>query len=98
MLYVMMNSSFVLSDREGTMHVRSRGQFMLLEYGIFFFPRDGTTMAFSTSTVRHCSHVADGYDIIGMSYSGKKNVQQLATNRTLKIFRYFKECEYNYPF
>lgn len=66
---------------------------MLPEYGIFFFPRDGTTMALSTSTVRHCSHVADGYDITGMSYSGKSNVQRVVTDRTLKVFRYIKGRE-----
>ena len=81
-------------EREGFGHIKVGGEFLLPEYGVFILPRNGTTMAFSTSTVLHCTNVADGYDNIGMSYSAKCNVQKKATTRTEEILSFFKDCKY----
>ena len=81
-------------EREGVGHIKMGGEFLLPEYGIFILPRNGTTMAFSTSKVLHCTNVAHGYDNIGMSYSAKSNVQKKATKRTAEILSFFKDCKY----
>ena len=70
------------------------GEFLLPEYGVFILPRNGTTVAFSTSTVLHCTNVAHGYNNIGMSYSAKWNVQKKATTRTKEILSFFKDHKY----
>ena len=62
--------------REGVGHIKMEGEFLILEYDVFILPRNGTTVAFSTNTVLHCTNVAHGYDNIGMSYSAKCNVQK----------------------
>jgi hypothetical protein len=64
------------------------------EYGVFILPRNGTTVAFSTSTVFHCTNVAHGYDNIGMSYSAKCNVNKKVTTRTEEILSLFKDRKY----
>lgn len=81
-------------EREGVGHIKMGGEFLLPEYGVFILPRNGTTMAFSTSTVLHCTNVAHGYDNIGMSYSAKCNVQKKATTRTEEILSFFKDRKY----
>jgi len=68
-------------EHEGPGHVKVGGEFLLPEYGVFILPRNGTTMAFCTNKVLHCTNVARGYDIMGMSYSAKHNVQDKATRR-----------------
>lgn len=82
------------TEREGVGHIKMGGEFLLPEYGIFILPRNGTTMAFFTSKVLHCTNVAHGYDNIGMSYSAKHNVQKKATRRTEEILSFFKDCKY----
>lgn len=63
-------------EREGVGHIKTGGEFLLPEYGVFILPRNRTTTAFSTSTVLHCTNVAHGYDNIGMLHSAKCNVQK----------------------
>ena len=62
------------------------GKFLLPEYGVFILSQNGTTMAFSTSTVLHCTNVAHGYDNIGMSYSSKHNVQKKPQDRLKRFY------------
>ena len=69
----------VFVEHEGVEHIKMGGKFLLPEYGVFILPRNGTTVAFSTSTVLHCTNVAHSYDNIGMSYSTKWNVQKTTT-------------------
>ena len=86
--------SWFFVECEGVGHIKMGGEFLLPEYGVFILPRNGTTMAFSTSTLLHCTNVAHDYDNIGMSYSAKCNVQKKATIRTEKILSFFKDCKY----
>ena len=81
-------------EREGVEHIKMKREFFLPEYGVFIFPRNGTTMVFSTSTVLHCTNIAHGYDNIGMSYSAKCNVQKKTTTRTVEILSFFKDRKY----
>jgi len=72
-------------EREGLGHVKTRREFLLPEYGVFILPKNDTCIAFSTSTIFHCTNVANGYDVIGMSYSTKENVKKLSTSKSENI-------------
>ena len=63
-------------EREGVGHIKMGREFLLPEYDVFILSQNGTTVAFSTSTVLHCTNVTHGYDNIDMSYSIKCNVQK----------------------
>lgn len=96
MLRLMLNEEcIVIPDRQGAGHVKSGGEFILPEYELFVTPKDGLIFAFSTSTVLHCTRVAQGYDVIGMLCSAKSNVVDTATSRTQDIVQYFGDRKYS---
>ena len=81
-------------EREGVGHIKTKWEFLSVEYGVFILPPNETTMAFSKSTVLYCTNVAHGYNNIGMSYSAKCNVQKKVTTRTEEILSLLKDRKY----
>ena len=77
-------------DSERVRHIKMGGKFLLPEYGVFILPRNGTTVAFFTSTVIHCTNVTHGYDNIGMSYLTKCNVQIIPQHKLKRSYHYLK--------
>jgi len=84
----------VLADWPGTGHVKCGGEFILPEYKLFVTPKNGLIFAFSTSTILHCTRVASGYDVIGMSCFAKKNVINRASARIEEIKQYFDDRKF----
>lgn len=85
---------FFCKDWQGVGHKRSGGEFILPEYGLLVTPTNGLIFAFSTCNVLHCTRVAFGYDVIGMSCSAKKNVVERASSRIQDIIQHFGSRKY----
>jgi len=50
----------IFIEREGVGHMKTSGEFLFSTFGLFILPRNGTTLAFSSSTVDHCTRIAYG--------------------------------------